>query len=519
MNIVAKFILIVCGIFISTASYAGLQCPVIPLPNNSENVNESFVLNTNTIIKVRDDQFESNGYYLKNSVLSFTGISVCGMEKKSHSAIVLKQDKSIAEPEGYRITMDHRQVTVKASTDAGMFYGITSLLQLIMEADSLHQGHVKIACWNIEDAPQFRWRGFMLDESRHFFGKEEVKKLLDVMAMFKLNRFHWHLTDEPGWRLEIKQYPKLSLVGGIGNYSDSLAPARFYTQDDIREIVQYAKSRHITVIPEIDMPGHASAANRAYPEYRGGGSAKHPDFTFNPGKKETYQYLSNILKEVSILFPSNMIHIGGDEVSFGNQQWHQDQGIQKLMREKGFTGLKQVENYFIAGMIDSLSQLGVTALGWDEITHAPVDPDKAIVFWWRHDKPEELKAALDNGFRVVVCPRLPFYLDFVQRYADPVGRRWGGKYNTLKDLYYFSLDSFPVQENQLGQILGIQCNLWTERVSSNYFLEYMTFPRLVAMAESAWTSKDKQADFDGFLKRLKGILLYFDKKGVGYCCP
>src|SRR5687768_17077897 len=156
----------------------------------------------------------------------------------------------------------------------------------------------------------------MLDESRHFFGKETVKMLLDQMALYKLNKFHWHLTDAPGWRIEIKQYPRLTLVGGIGNSTDSLAPASYYTQDEIAEIVAYASARQITVIPEIDIPGHATAANGAYPEFSGGGTAKYPEFTFNPGKEGTYQYLTNILREVNVLFPAGIIHIGGDEVSF-----------------------------------------------------------------------------------------------------------------------------------------------------------------------------------------------------------
>ncbi|MFP4367730.1 MAG: family 20 glycosylhydrolase, partial [Bacteroidales bacterium] len=170
----------------------------------------------------------------------------------------------------------------------------------------------------IREDPEYGWRGIMLDESRHFFGKDKVKSILDWMVYYKLNRFHWHLTDSPGWRIEIKKYPKLGHVGGIGNHTDPFTPAEFYTQEDIKEIIAYAKERKIVVIPEIDMPGHATAANHAYPEYSGGGSERYPDWTFHPGREGTYQYLTDILREVDALFPSQMVHLGGDEVSCGN---------------------------------------------------------------------------------------------------------------------------------------------------------------------------------------------------------
>src|SRR5690606_13307445 len=170
---------------------------------------------------------------------------------------------------------------------------------------------IAIPAWEITDQPRYAWRGLMLDESRHFFGKEKVKSILDWMAFYKLNRFHWHLTDEPAWRLEIKKYPLLTLIGGIGSFTDGAAPAAYYTQQQIHEIVAYAAERNITVIPEIDMPGHATAANRAYPEYSGGGTEAHPHFTFNPGKEDTYAYLTDILRETNALFPSQLLHLGG----------------------------------------------------------------------------------------------------------------------------------------------------------------------------------------------------------------
>lgn len=357
----------------------------------------------------------------------------------------------------------------------------------------------------------------MLDESRQFFGKEEVKKLLDEMAFYKLNRFHWHLTDQPGWRIEIKQYPRLALVGGIGNYHDSIAPAQYYTQQDISEIVAYAAALHISVIPEIDMPGHATAANRAYPQFSGGGSARHPEFTFNPGKEETYQYLSNILKEVDVLFPSQMIHIGGDEVSFGNEKWKTDPAVQDLMKRQQLSSLLDVEHYFLKRMADTVVKLNNSILGWDEVTASSLPPDKTIVFWWRHEKKEELKNALEKGYKVVLCPRLPFYFDFVQDSSDTVGRRWPGNlFNELKSVYDFSLNNLPGNVDKNSPLIeGIQANLWTETVASKQRMYYLTYPRMIALAEAAWTQTDKK-DFAKFEKKMKAVYPLLKAQGLYY---
>lgn len=228
----------------------------------------------------------------------------------------------------YSLKTSTKEIVISAADDEGVFNGISSLIQLVASKKVVN-GSVNLPAWQIDDKPLYQWRGLMLDESRHFFGKEKVKLLLDWMAFYKLNKFHWHLTDEPGWRLEIKKYPLLTLVGGIGNHTNPNASSNYYTQEDVKEIVRYAAERKIDVIPEIDMPGHARAANRAYPEFSGGGSEKYPHFTFDPGNEGTYKYLTDIIREVDVLFPSKMIHLGGDEVSFGNQQWSKNAGIQK----------------------------------------------------------------------------------------------------------------------------------------------------------------------------------------------
>ncbi|MFW5835471.1 MAG: beta-N-acetylhexosaminidase [bacterium] len=362
----------------------------------------------------------------------------------------------------------------------------------------------------IREDPEYGWRGIMLDESRHFFGKDKVKSILDWMVYYKLNRFHWHLTDSPGWRIEIKKYSKLGHVGGIGNHTDPYMPAQFYTQEDIKEIVAYAKERKIVVIPEIDMPGHATAANHAYPEYSGGGSERYPDWTFHPGREGTYQYLTDILREVDALFPSQMVHLGGDEVSFGNHRWKTDPEVQELMRRNNLDDLKAVENYFMRRMNDSLMKLNNHILVWDEMADAGLPKDRSVIFWWRHDQPEQLKLSLENGHKTVICPRLPFYFDFVQNEDHRFGRKWGGRFNELQDVYEFSLSGLGIDEEQRSLVLGFQGNVWTETINNEQRLDFLLYPRIAALAETVWCAEGRK-DYGDFLSRLKSHLnLYRD---------
>lgn len=488
------------------------SCPIIPLPANFNKANGSFQITDGTLIQVSQSSLEPLAHYLQKELLKHKGISLIVGEEAVHSSILINlTPKKTTETDRYLLEMTPKKVTISASTTDGLFNGISSLLQLARQSSSL-----SLDCWKIADEPRYGWRGIMLDESRYFFGKEKVKQLLDWMAFYKLNRFHWHLTDQTGWRLDIKKYPKLSLVGGIGNYFNPFATAKYYSQEDINEIVLYAAERHITIIPEIDMPGHATAANMAYPKYSGGGSEKHPEFTFNPGKEATYQYLTDILKETDVLFPSQMIHLGGDEVAFGNEKWNTDPEVQNLMKVKGLKDLKAVEYYFIKRMADSIVKMNNKILAWDEVAGADLPAKNTIVFWWRHDKPDVLKTALDKGISVVLCPRIPFYFDFVQDSTDVAGRRWKkGEYSPIQKVYNFSGEQIPEIVNHEKQIMGLQANLWTETVNSNERLDYLLFPRISALAEAAWTPKEKKG-FNDFQDRLKKHLSYFKAAGIYY---
>ncbi|SMD04933.1 family 20 glycosylhydrolase [Pedobacter nyackensis] len=295
-------------------------------------------------------------------------------------------------------------------------------------------------------------------------------------------------------------------------------PAQYYTQEQIKEIVSYAAQRFITVIPEIDMPGHATAANKAYPEFSGGGAPGHPEFTFNPGKEETYTYLSNILRETNALFPAQMIHLGGDEVSYGNQKWPTNPDIQRLMASHGLKDVKTVERYFMKRMADSVYMRNAKLLLWDEMAEVDLPVDKTIIYWWRQDRPDVLELALKKGFKTVLCPRLPFYFDFVQDSTHTNGRKWNKLYNSLQNVYNFSVDQYMNVSAQKDLILGVQADLWTETVQNEQRLDFLLFPRITALAEVGWTAKEDR-DYQGYMERLKGHLKLFQEAGLYYYNP
>jgi hexosaminidase len=420
--------------------------------------------------------------------------------------------------EGYVLRIVPETVMVCAATPAGHFNGLQTLAQLLRAAEREGDGR-KLPCMQITDSPRFGWRGYMLDESRHFSGKAAVLRLLDAMAYYKLNRFHWHLTDSPGWRIEIKGRPKLTDVGSRGSETDRRpdAPREFYTQDEIREIVAYAKARQITIVPEIDMPGHADAAVRSYPEVDGGGSKSWTRFTFNPAKDETLALLDAVLKEVAALFPdAGVIHFGGDEVHFGWEKWPDLAEVKALMAKESLKGLPEVEAWFNRRMAGEINRLGCKTGGWDEIAARSLPKDKTVVFWWRHEKPQVLKQALADGYPVVLCPRRPCYFDFVQHDSHKAGRRWGG-FNPLADVYGFP-EGLKLTAGDEAKVLGIQACLWTETTLTQKRRDFMTWPRLIALAEAAWTPAARK-DFASFQERLPAHLPQLKARGICFFDP
>lgn len=483
------------------------QQPLFPTPANMQSGKGLFVIGNHVSV-------EGNGGYadkLAGTLPSELG-AFAGKQTPSNGKIKLVLDATLGMPdEAYTLVVEPDGIRLQASSASGLFHAKEALLQLAR----FGKGEVK-AC-RIEDQPRYGWRGFMLDESRHFFGKEKVKQYLDIMASLRMNVFHWHLTDQTGWRIEIKRYPKLTTEGSIGNWHDPEAPAAFYTQDEIREIVAYAAERQIMVVPEFDMPGHATAVCRAYPEISGGGEGQWKHFTFHPCKEETYQFISNVMDELVALFPSPYIHIGGDEVHYGNQSWFTDPAIQQFIKDKNLGNETGLEQYFIRRAADIVASKGKTMIGWDEMIDAGVSPDKAVIMWWRHDRKHQLVKALENGYRVIMTPRRPLYADFVQYGTHKVGRVWGG-YNTLEDICRFPDPIIHLTKNYEDQIMGMQFSMWTERVADPKRLDFMAFPRLAAVAESAWTpAKAKECSL--FMQKLPFFLQYLDTLGIYYFNP
>ena len=484
------------------------QLQIIPQPQSITYSPGNFSINNSTeiIYTFRQSQKEAEilAGHLKIPVKADTKYT-------GKNQIVLKENSRLGE-EAYHIMVNKENIVCEAATTAGMYYAIQTLMQAFDTSDNKHT----IAAMSVKDAPRYAWRGLLIDESRHFFGKETMKQIFDVMAHLKMNRLQWHLTDEHGWRIEIKKYPNLTEIGAVGNFSDRHAPRRYYTQDEIRELVAYASERHIMIIPEVEMPGHAVAATRSYPEYSSGGIDRWNGFTFHPAREATYQFIDDIFTELAQLFPSPYIHIGGDEVHYGNQTWRTDPLIQTFIKENDLKDEKGLERYFVRRVCDIVNSKGRIMIGWDEIVDAEVSPDKAIAMWWRGQN--RLNIALEKGFKVIMAPVHPCYLDFIQDDSHKFGRSNKEQINTIQAIYSFP-DNLPLQNNYYNRIQGIQACLWSEGIGVDVKrLYFMLFPRLAGIAEIAWTNSEVK-DYARFETKLKNFLQYLDNNGINYYNP
>jgi hexosaminidase len=505
---------------VSIALFAVETCSVIPAPQEVKSINGQFIVNKRTTIVYDHPNITGLSQAFQNDLKNDYGIDLKSYqfnksEKGCNRQILLSLRNGYAE-EAYSIDIQRNKITCEASTNQGLFYAVQSLRQLIR----VENRQIKIPCMLIKDAPRFAWRGFMLDEARHFFGKEVVKQYLDFMSRLKMNRFHWHLSDEQAFRIETKQFPRLSTIGSTGSSSDRKAPAAFYTQSDIKEIIDYAAQRHIMVIPEIDMPGHATAITRSYPYLSGGGDGRWSGFTFHPAKESTYLFIDSLFSEISKLFPSPYIHIGADEVHFGNQSWYTDSIIQQFIRDNDLKNEIGLEHYFIKRVNNIIKVKGKQILAWDEITNVDLGNDIATLMWWRHDKPELLLQSIKKGNKVILTPRLPCYFDFVQDETHEIGRKNFYKVpaiNTLQKVYEFPDSLFKdlnISESR-RQILGLQASLWTEKIKDKKRLDFLTFPRLLAIAEAGWTRSESKS-YQNFIERLKVFIKLLEKKKMYY---
>lgn len=390
----------------------------------------------------------------------------------------------------YRLQVRESAVTIHAADAAGAFNGAQTLLQMLPPGDRARRTRdrpsIAIQALDITDAPRFAWRGLTLDVARHFFGVPTIKRVIDSMAAYKLNVLHLHLTDDTGWRVAIRAYPKLTTIGARGDRSNPTGPARFYSAADIRAIVQYAAERQIEIVPEIEMPGHGGAAARAYPQFFDGGN------TWNPANPGTYRFIDAILGEVAQLFPGRYIHFGGDEVNPAG--WSQRADIVAMAREldpkSDKPNFKAVEAEFARRVVQLVRKHKRTPMGWDEIISAGLNAD-TLVQWWRMDKPEVMRTALRQGQSVVLSPADRMYLDYPAGLGEP-GAPWegntGGPMSVEKIAAWEPMPADLSAEHN-ARILGIEAALWTEFVRSEEYFEFMLYPRMAAVAEVAWRMK------------------------------
>lgn len=442
------------------------------------------------------------------------------------------------QAEGYQLNVGSDKIQIASRTRTGLYYGMQSLLQLVSNNNNnINNNNLQIPAVDIEDFPQYSWRGFMLDVSRHFYSVEEIKKLLDVMSRYKLNIFHWHLTDDQGWRLQIKRYPKLTSVGAwrteipgsvfFNKRPDTLkgTPYRyggFYTQKQAREIVRYAALRGITVIPEIEMPGHAEAALAAYPAYSASGKpqpvansmgyAQGAVSEYNPGNPATFIFLENVLKEVMDIFPSTYIHIGGDEVNKTN--WKNNASCAALMKKEGLKSYDELQSYFINKMAGFLEKHDRKIIGWDETLEGNLIPSATITYWRSYAKKAPLKAVSTGHPFINVCSD-PLYFNRYQ--AGPEGEPLAAPHsmNTLKSVYDYQMTPAGFTPAQQKLVLGGQAAIWTEFFGTNPGMEYMLLPRLLALSENLWTP-EKGKDYQQFYQALPRELNVLGRAGYNY---
>jgi hexosaminidase len=509
-------------------SYAQQPTPaIIPQPVSMTPGRDVFVITPTTTILATDKNIRGEAAQLAEMINATAGIALKTTDLAGGPQIRIILDDSLTRlgNEGYRLTATADTVEIRALKPAGAFYGCQTLLQLLSKSSA---GGRQISCVEIEDYPRFRWRGLHLDVSRHFMSAEFVKKYIDLLAMHKMNTFHWHLTDDQGWRIEIKKYPRLTTVGAcrdctqVGHNStpektyDGKYCGGFYTQEQIRDIVAYAKARHITIVPEIEMPGHCQAAVAAYPEL--GCTGKPVGVMCGWGvseniynvREETFQFIEDVLTEVMGLFDSPFIHVGGDEVP--KTQWKQDAYAQAKMKKLGLKNEEELQSWFIRRIDAFLTMHHRRLIGWDEILEGGLAPGAAVMSW--RGEVGGIEAA-KAGHDVVMTPGNYTYFDFYQ--ADPKTEPLAiGGLTTIEKVYHYEPVPAGLDADRAKHVLGAQGQIWTEYIATPQQVEYMAYPRAIALAEVLWTPKDKK-DYADFIQRLLIHRKRLDSLNVNYC--
>ena len=505
---------------------------IIPLPQEVSMVNgSSFVLtpSTSIIYPEGNDLLKQAGEFLASYIKEATGYAPKVGTDKSSKPIHLSVDKSISNPEGYRLTVTPEGIEIAGASEAGVFYGVQTLRKSI---PAVAEGmNIELPAVTINDYPRFAYRGMHLDVSRHFFPADSIKKYIDILALHNMNTLHWHLTDDQGWRIEIKKYPELTTIGSqrketvIGRNSgeyDGKPYGGFYTQDEIRDVIAYAKERFVTIIPEIDLPGHQQAALAAYPDLGCTGGPYEvwtqwgiSDDVICAGNDKAMQFLEDVLSEVIDLFPSEYIHIGGDECP--KVRWKTCPKCQARIKAEGIKGDQKhsaeeyLQSYVISRMEKFVESKGRHIIGWDEILEGGLAPNATVMSWRGVDGGIE---AAKQHHNVIMTPNTYLYFDYYQSTDTENEPMAIGGYLPLERVY--SLEpTAGIPDEYKKYVIGVQANLWTEYIPTFSQVEYMVMPRMAALAEVQWTDPSKK-EYQSFLPRLVRMTKLYDRLGYNY---
>ena len=517
-KILLTFAALVVALAVSAQSAATV---IIPRPLETAQVKGSYVVTPKTVISVSDESLVRPAEIFAGYVASEAGMTLA-VEKGGKKGIVLSLDSSLGKEE-YTLDVTSKGVSIKGGTPQGVFYGLQSLRQMISAGAQTKKG-VELQCVSVKDKPLLGYRGAMLDVCRHFFTVAEVKQFIDMIAMHKMNVFHWHLTEDQGWRIEIKKYPNLVKKGSIrkqtviGRWNsksyDGMPYGGYYTQEEIRDVVKYASERYVEVIPEIDMPGHMVAALASY-NWLG---CRNEKFEVRPtwgvskdvlcvGKESTFEFIEGVLEEVFQLFPSKYIHLGGDEAP--RDRWKECPHCQKRIQTEGLKDETELQSYFTRRVEKILEKHNRTLVGWDEVIHGGVNKSVTLMLW--QDKNRQQVTSLGND--VILSPKLFCYMNYYQTnrpYTNKEGDLHCRTAVTLRKAY--SLDPYEkLTPEQCKSIKGVQCNLWTEFVKTFERVQTKMLPRMAATAEVGWSQGEK--NFDDFARRMHHLRKLYDKAG------
>jgi hexosaminidase len=509
---------------------------IIPAPLSVREMPGSFTFTKNSkiILPVVNDENKLAADFLACLVKNPTGfiIPVIQGSKASSGSVLMTIDTSVVNNEGYILNVTAKRIVIKARTAVGLFYAVQTIRQLLpaeVEKDSIVNNiTLRVPCCEVADEPRFTYRGMHLDVGRNMFSVEYIKRYIDMIALHKMNTFHWHLTEDQGWRIEIRKYPKLTEIGAfrketvVGHAGkrpavyDGKPYGGFYSQNEVRDIVSYASSKFITIIPEIEMPGHSLAALASYPElsctggpFKVGTTWGVDDDVYCAGKEETFKFLEDVLTEVIDLFPGKYIHVGGDECP--KTRWEKCPLCQKRITVEGLKDEKELQSYFIKRIEKFIISKDKRLIGWDEILEGGLAPEATVMSW--RGVAGGIEAA-KLGHDVIMTPNKYMYLDYYQCEPDGEPLAIGG-YLPLENVYSFDPQFAELSTEEQKHILGVQGNVWSEYLNTPQYMEYMAYPRMFAISETGWTPATKK-DFEDFLARFSVQRARYDKIGINY---